>query len=186
MCSPLVGVRRPLRILEVGAGTGSVTDEILRRLQPGDSLTICELHAPFLDVLKQRIAGRPEYIQHSSQITFFEGPVQNLPEGEPYDAIICSLPFLNFDKALVKEILAKIKRLSGPASVMTYYEYCFLRRVSRRISPEKRRRRIQELDLMFRAIHRQCNADRHRVWLNILPINVYSVPLDNLELSLYE
>ena len=42
--------RKPMRILELGPGTGSVTLPILRELREGDTLTICEINPRFMKV----------------------------------------------------------------------------------------------------------------------------------------
>src|SRR5713226_8428066 len=55
LASELGKPRGPARILEVGPGTGSVTREILRQLQPGDQLDLVEVNERFVDLLRGRI-----------------------------------------------------------------------------------------------------------------------------------
>src|SRR5688572_28298204 len=50
---------RPLRILEVGAGTGPVTNELVARLETGDSLDCVELNPEFCVTLRKRFADAP-------------------------------------------------------------------------------------------------------------------------------
>src|SRR5271166_1810158 len=49
----------PARILEVGPGTGAVTDEILRALRPGDHFEIVEINADFVALLARRFEEEP-------------------------------------------------------------------------------------------------------------------------------
>ena len=51
--------RTPSRILEVGPGTGAVTDEILRVLRPGDRLDIVEINVEFVALLGRRFEQAP-------------------------------------------------------------------------------------------------------------------------------
>src|SRR5262249_9496833 len=53
LVSRLRGRRAPARILEVGPGTGAVTDEILRQLRPGDRLDLVEINADFVALLRR-------------------------------------------------------------------------------------------------------------------------------------
>src|SRR5262245_28734173 len=97
LTNPLREERGPQMILELGPGTGSVTVEILRDMIPGDCLTICEINPRFMEALKRRLATNEHFLLHKDNITFFSGPVQDLPEDGRYDVIVSSLPFLNFD-----------------------------------------------------------------------------------------
>lgn len=167
--------RPPLNILEVGAGTGAVTMRILDEMLEGDILVVCELNSRFMSKLKERLKEHPDYERLKGQIEFFEGPIQDLPEGRRFDAIVSALPFLNFNLSTVIEIFDKLERLSKPETVMTYYEYVGLRRLGKIVSPPQRKARIKELDRYFGLRHRASRIGRKRVWLNLLPINIYTL-----------
>lgn len=164
-------------VLELGPGTGSVTVEILKALGDSDSLTICEINPRFMRALKERLCDNPDFIRHSARISFFEGPVQELPENSRYDVIVCALPFLNFDVATVREIFQKIEGVSKPNAVLTYYEYIGIRSASLAVSLPKRKERIRELDIFFHSIAGAHPMERKKVWLNLLPIYVYTLTL---------
>ena len=167
--------RTPKRILELGPGTGSVTVQILDDMIPGDQLTICEINSRFMKALKDRIAPLPSFEKHKEHISFFEGPVQDMPEGAPFDVIVCAIPFLNFELETVQDIFHKLKALSYDETLMTYYEYIGLRKVGKAVSPPERRKRLQEIDSYFSDISKRIRLGRERVWLNLLPINIYTV-----------
>ena len=174
---PLKSSRPPKAILEVGAGTGSITKILLREMVPGDSLTLCELNPSFVRELQKRLEKNPYYQIHKSNIRFFQGPVQALPESTKYDVLVCSLPFLNFEVALVKDIFAKLHRITTEQSVMTYYEFIGLRWLGKRFSWPSRKRRLSELEDFFRneCLPRQTAAKQ--VWLNFLPISVFTLDM---------
>lgn len=179
MTNPLRTKREPMRILEVGAGSGSVTVEILRDMIPGDHLDIVEINPRFVTALRERLAKDENYHRLKDAISIFEGPIQDLPENHKFDVIVTSLPFLNFDISLVKDIFAKLQRLSTEETVMTYYEYIGLRHVGQVVSPPVRKRRLKELDSFFRKIHANDRIAHQRVWLNVLPIHIYTLRLAN-------
>ncbi|MFM1848977.1 MAG: hypothetical protein RL417_2451 [Pseudomonadota bacterium] len=165
------------RILEIGPGTGSVTVQILRDMLPEDRLMICEINPRFMATLKENLAANPDFLKHSDRIEFFEGPIQALPEHQDYDVVVCALPFLNFDLKTVKEIFAKLKTIAAPNAVMTYYQYIGLRSLSRTVSTPRTRQRMRELDTFFDSMYAKHLTCKKRVWLNLLPINIYTLDI---------
>ena len=61
LCSEIRRRRGPQRILEVGCGTGPVTEEILASMSSEDRLTICDLNESFLNFVKNRFATEPKF-----------------------------------------------------------------------------------------------------------------------------
>jgi phosphatidylethanolamine/phosphatidyl-N-methylethanolamine N-methyltransferase len=179
LVNPLREARSPQRILELGPGTGSVTVEILKDMIPGDKLTICEINPRFMDALKRRLEENSDFQERKEDVEFFCGPVQDLPEKGTYDVIVCALPFLNFEIETVREIFQKLHRMSTDETVMTYYEYIGLRRVSKVVSSPERKQRILEIDSFFKDKHARDKIGHERVWLNFLPINIYTLRLAN-------
>jgi len=178
LCAPLLDPDRPAaNILEVGAGTGSVTLPIINSLKAGDSFTICELEPSFMATLKQKITSSCEPLSSDIKVNYFEGPIQELPEDISYDYIICSLPFLNFPPKLTAEIFKKFQRLANPEARMTYYEYFALRAIGKYFPIRKRQERFFEIDRFFRELHSTNLNNRTNVWRNLLPIHVYSLDL---------
>ena len=173
MLRQISGPRKPMRILEVGAGTGAVTTRILEKMIDGDVLVICELNPRFMELLKEKLELDPNYQRHKARVEFFQGYVQDLSEEKPFDTLVCALPFLNFDLSTVKDIFSKFKRLSHEGTLMTYYEYIGLRKLGKVAAVP----RIEEIDGFFRALHAKQRLGLEKVWLNVLPINIYTVRL---------
>ena len=167
------GHRQPLKILELGPGTGTVTYRILENLSEGDELTVCEINPRFMSILRSNLVDKADYREHRKKITFYQCAAQELPETEKYDVIICSLPFLNFEMETVAEIFAKLRKLSHEETVMTYYEYIGLKKVGIMVSPPKRKARLSQIDRFFKSVFKQHLINREKIWANVLPINVY-------------
>lgn len=175
LASPIKNTSRPLNVLEVGAGTGSVTNAILNDLEKGDTLVICEINPKFMSILQSKMEENPLFQEKSESISFFNGPIQELKEDKKFDVIICSLPFLNFDVKTVKEIFNKLKRVSTNKTVMTYYEYIGLRDISKLISLKQRKQRMSEIDSFMKEHHKTNKIGHEKIWLNFLPINIYKM-----------
>lgn len=174
LAAAMVGSRKPMNILEVGPGTGPVTNVILDRMIPGDHATICEINPRFMEALKERISKHPRFAQFEDSITFFLGPVQDLPEDKKYDAIVCAIPFLNLDAPTVQEIFEKLLRLSGPETVMSYFEYIGLRKLGKLFGDSER---VQEVENVIKKDYMPRRIDLNKVWLNVLPINIYTLSM---------
>jgi len=91
-------------IVELGAGTGTVTAEIARRLRPETRLLAIELDGDFCATLQRRFADRPN-------VEIIEADVAKLGELlaergiEQVDCIISGLPLFYFDEATRQEVL---------------------------------------------------------------------------------
>jgi phosphatidylethanolamine/phosphatidyl-N-methylethanolamine N-methyltransferase len=167
--------RSPKNILELGPGTGSVTLPIIRELQEGDRLTICEINPRFMKALKEKLEGCPYYQRHRDRVFFFEGAAQDLPEGTIYDIIVCALPFVNFDLETVEAIFSKLRKISTAETLMTYYEYMGMRKLNEKISSREQRDRVAKVNGFMKESGTLSHLHRERVWLNLLPINIYTV-----------
>lgn len=164
---------KALKILELGPGTGSVTLRILEEMREGDELTVCEINPRFMALLKDRLKNNRNFIRHRAHIMFHQCPAQELPESDVFDVIICALPFLNFELRTVKDIFAKLRRISSDDTIMTYYEYIGLRRFGLLLSPTRRKVRMRQLGRFFEGVFEHHLCERHKIWANMLPINVY-------------
>lgn len=167
--------RSPKNILELGPGTGSVTLPIIRELKEGDQLTICEINPRFMKALKEKLEDCPYYQRHRNQVVFFEGAAQDLPENTIYDIIVCALPFVNFDLATVEAIFGKLRKISTAETLMTYYEYMGMRKLNEKISSREQRDRVAKVNGFMKDSGTLSHLHRERVWLNLLPINIYTV-----------
>ena len=177
LTKPMKIKREPKNIIELGPGTGAVTTHILSNMILGDSLTICEINERFMNILKNKLKNNPDFIKHKANIHFFLGPMQELPENNKYDLIVCALPFLNFPLDLVREMFEKLKRLSAAESVLTYYEYIGIRSIRKNVGTRPSKHKFKELDHFFKSIYSAHQMKRKRVWLNFTPINIYTIKL---------
>jgi phospholipid N-methyltransferase len=167
--------RQPMRVLELGPGTGSVTIPLIREMRDGDHLTICEINPRFMKALKETLEREEAFRARRHQVDFFEGAAQDIPVTDPYNVIVCALPFVNFDLDTVKDIFAKLRLVSTPETLMTYYEYIGARRINQTIGAQSRKERMRDVNGFLRESKSIRNIDKTQVWLNVFPINIYTI-----------
>jgi phosphatidylethanolamine/phosphatidyl-N-methylethanolamine N-methyltransferase len=155
--------RGPIRVLEVGAGTGAVTAEIMRHLEPSDRLDIVEINGQFIDVLRRRFAAEPLFQAHDEQTCLIHAPLQEVIGEHVYDFMISGLPLNNFPISLVRDIFHSYQRLLKPGGLLSYFEYLAIRGLkSAFVSPSERRR----LRVLSRFLQRRIRAWQvHEQWI---------------------
>jgi phospholipid N-methyltransferase len=126
-------------VVELGAGTGSQTGQILERLGPAARLVALEIDPALADLLAAR------YDDPRLQVVC--GSAEQLADhlaGERADVVVCALPFTSLEQGLRRRILDQLPRAlaaTGTAVVIQYsplIESELRRRfgtVRRRISP---------------------------------------------------
>jgi phospholipid N-methyltransferase len=169
LASPLAGPRPPCCILEVGPGTGSVTREILRRLQPGDRLDCVELNEHFVERLNLCLRHDPRFVPYQSQVHVLHSPVEEMPGEALYDHIISGLPLNNFPVDLVQEIFDAYSRLLKPGGVLSYFEYVLIRHLKTPFSGRKERRRLFRVGRLVGGYIEAFQVRRQQVLMNVPP-----------------
>jgi phospholipid N-methyltransferase len=126
-------------VVELGAGTGSQTGEILARMRPGARLVALEIDPRLATLLEERFDDpRLQVVCDSA-----ENLRDHLGE-ERADVLVCALPFTSLEPRLRRRILEVLPAALAPAGAALVIQYSpliqsELRRlfadVRRRISP---------------------------------------------------
>ncbi len=123
----LAGERRrsrgPLSVLEVGAGTGSVTRTLAGLIGPRDHLDVVELNPKFVDLLNRALVTDPALSAASGNIRIVPGSITRLELSRRYDVIVSCLPFANFEPGEVREIMDRYLSLLVPGGHLSYFRY---------------------------------------------------------------
>lgn len=109
-----IDFNKDLNILELGAGNGNITNEILKRMSPGSTLHSYEIHPPFAKAL-QKIKD--------NRLVIKDECVSNIVnyEQESFDIVISSLPLAILSKKFKSRIYDDIKsRLKSPGMFIQY------------------------------------------------------------------
>jgi phospholipid N-methyltransferase len=116
-------------VVELGAGTGVQTEEILARLKPGARLVSMEIDARLAGLLTERYDDpRLEVVCDSA-----ENLAEHL-DGATADVLVCALPFTSLPPTLRRRILDMLPLAVGPRGVAVVIQYSPL------IEPELRKR----------------------------------------------
>jgi phospholipid N-methyltransferase len=174
---PLIDRDRPARILEVGAGTGAVTREIVKHIREGDLLDVVELNERFVEVLKYRFAHEPSWKRVADQSRVLHMEVQKLKPDELYDFLICGVPFNNFSIGLTREIFRHFTKLLKPGGTLTFFEYKWIRRFKGIVANSSERKRLMGVGhVLSRYLERyefRCNT----AWVNFPPAMAHHLRL---------
>lgn len=106
----------PLRILEVGSGTGVCTREITSHLSGKKySLDAIEINTTFAQSLKDEYRENPYVTIHQTDITKWQPTKQ-------YDVIVSTLPFNLLPPEVTTKIIESYKRWIVPGGRLSYVE----------------------------------------------------------------
>lgn len=164
--------RRPARILEVGPGTGAVTNQIVKALQPDDVFDAVEINEQFVKILQQRFDHEKLFRPHTDQINLIQGSVEELLGNHVYDFIISGLPLNNFACDHIRRIFQTFHRLLKPTGSLSYYEYTFVRQLKVPFVKRQERRRLLKVGRVLKRYIRNYEFQRERILINVPPATV--------------
>lgn len=162
MAAPIRRSERPLEVLEVGAGTGPLTEVIMERLGPHDRLDLVEINPAFAAHLRRTFAGRAG----GPQVEVHEQDVELLDPERRFDVIVSSLPLLNMPPEKVERVFALYMARLRPQGQLVYYDY-WAKELRTLVTPARHERdrmeRVLEVTRRFR--------DRHEVRKKLVLLN---------------
>lgn len=180
ICEPFRRSKKPVAVLEVGAGTGSVTRHIGTLLGNKDKFDICEISSELADILDRDILSNPPFAKGVAEgrVRLLRVPAQKIPYEKQYDFIICGLPLTSFQLADVQEVFAFVRRALKPHGVLSYYEYAGFRRTSRALSVGRRRDRIREVHAYLTRNIKEHQFAMKTVFQNLPPAHARHLRFD--------
>ncbi len=169
MVAPLSAMPGKRSILEVGPGTGPFTEVILDALRAGDRLDICEFNDGFCDHLERGMLSRHREARRPGDIRLLRGDVLAVPLEPSYDAIVCGLPFTNFQTPVVHAIFGRMLSSLRPGGRMTFFRYYLVRGAQAPFIGTRGRARLRALAHLEAAIGREHALHTEVVLANVPP-----------------
>ncbi len=106
-------------VVELGAGTGSYTEEILKRLRPDARLLAFEIDPDLVTTLSERIKDpRVQVINDSA-----ENLEDYLDGANVVDVIVSAIPFTSLPESVKRDIFEQVTRALAPEGVMVVIQY---------------------------------------------------------------
>lgn len=105
-------------VVELGAGTGVYTEEVLKRLDGEARLLAFEIDPELVSTLSGRLDDpRLQIINGSAE------SVEEHLDGEKADVIVSGIPFTSLPSTVKKNIFEEITRILAPQGVMVAIQY---------------------------------------------------------------
>ncbi|MET0764035.1 MAG: methyltransferase domain-containing protein [Blastococcus sp.] len=105
-------------VVELGAGTGVQTGEVLARMGPDARLLALEIDPRLADLLRQRFDDpRLQVVGDSAE------HLEAHLAGERADVLVCALPFTSLEPDLRRRILDELPRALAPRGVALVIQY---------------------------------------------------------------
>lgn len=147
---------RPLRILELGPGTGTLTKAIIAALRPQDSLELVEINPHFCRMLRRKFKNDGIRVHYEDVLEF--------EPGIRYDYVFSSIPYESIPEDISEQIWRKKLALCAPDGMISYYKYLNINRF--RCKYEKK-------------MVKQFCVDKKLVFLNLPPAQLFTLKLQN-------
>ena len=167
VAAPLAAYPAPRAVLEVGAGTGALTQSLLERLGPGDRLDLCEINPRFVRLLRDEFARVT-----APTVRIFGADVEALPDDERYDVIVSSLPWMNFDPDKVQRILERFDAGLRAGGAIIYIDY-WANAVRTLVGSSRERQRLRRVIEVTHAFQRRYSYQRRVIPWNVPPACVH-------------
>jgi phospholipid N-methyltransferase len=108
---------RPLRVVELGPGEGSVTRELLQKLHPRSSLTAFEINRAFVDRLSRLSDHRLRVVGEGAE------RLTDHIAADSVDYVVSSLPLSMIPQPVKEEIIRQSRLVLAPGGQFLQYQY---------------------------------------------------------------
>jgi phosphatidylethanolamine/phosphatidyl-N-methylethanolamine N-methyltransferase len=149
-------------ILEVGAGTGAVTKQLMEKIKRGAVVDVVELDESFCRHLTKRFASYDNVHIHHIPIEQWKPPYK-------YDAIISGLPLNSFSPKEVKAFLKTFKALAKDQTTVHYFEYIGIAKIKKRFLAGSEKKNFEKVLAIKEKFFQSYGFDKDTVILNLPP-----------------
>lgn len=103
-------------ILEIGAGTGVFTFELIKRGWTSDRLFICEYDQDFCYSLDKKFPGYPVFCEDACKANTFLKP-------NSIDCVVSGLPLRNFSETFKQDLVTSLRQVATPEATLIQFTY---------------------------------------------------------------
>jgi len=146
---------------------------IAKRMIPGDTLDAVEINSAFAQAMRDLVASDPVFDATRDRIRVIEADLLTLPQSGDYDAIICGLPFNNFDPELVRKLFDAMEGLLKPGGRLSYFEYWAIRTLKSPFVGSHMRQRLKGIGNLTGEIRKRMGASTRLILANFPPALIH-------------
>jgi len=168
-------------ILEIGAGTGPITEQLVSHLRAGDIFYIVEAEASFAEILRKKLTLWRE-LHPKAQILLFEGTLEAFERSisskvltKGFTHIISTLPFNSLPFSVVEHCISFVERFTRKGGVWSWIEYPFLGMIKETFSFGDSYCRIKSVRGFMKDVSARHGATSTCVYLNVPPVTIYRI-----------
>lgn len=159
--------------LELGCGTGNVTETLVRDvLSSEDHLDAIELSPELAAIAQERLAQYPNVTVHCCSALDWHPDVK-------YASVFSTLPFNAFSVDLVNSILDHTRSFMEEEATFSYVEYALFGKVKRNFLFGESYKKFEMMYSYLESVRSKYLYDSHVVYRNLPPLHVYHLRFDN-------
>ena len=151
--------------LEVGPGTGSFTEEIIKKMSAKDHLDVVEIDPTFCEILRKKFAN-------SSNVQIHCQSIEDWHPDYHYDAIISGLPLNVFTPDMVQRFIDTFKKLARAGGTVSYFEYAWLPKIKINTLSGDEKKRFQRVLDIKNEFYKNFGTHSEPVYRNFPPAKV--------------
>lgn len=164
--------KKPLNILEVGGGTGAMTEVIIANLRDVDHLDVIEIGQDFCQMLHEKYDKYPNVSIHCLSILDWH-------PSYTYDFIISTLPFNSFDYELMNNSITHMTSLVTSGGILSYVAFVGIAQLKepflwgkKRVEHKMKMKRLKQWRSRYQIA-------KKIIIKNMPPINIYHLCIVN-------
>ncbi|MCK5632352.1 methyltransferase domain-containing protein [bacterium] len=158
--------KKPVKILEIGAGTGPATAKIIEKMGFNDQLDVIEINSELCALLKEKFGKHKNVTIHCLSVLDWNPDYK-------YDFIVSAIPHNAFGVKFVNAVLGKYQELIKSNGILSYIEYLGLANLKKIFLMGSKKEIFLQTNKAMSSFRNRFEVDSEVVALNIPPTHVY-------------
>ncbi|MFC1841614.1 class I SAM-dependent methyltransferase [Candidatus Dependentiae bacterium] len=167
----IVAKDQPIKVLEIGAGTGVFTEQVLEKLRKEDIFDVIEIDVSLCEVLREKCKDYKNVHVHCISVLDWDPPYK-------YDFIISGLPFNSFGSDFVFSVLDRYTKIIKKNGILSYFEYLWAYPIKKFFLKGTDKIDYMKSKCLLSDFRRKFEFDRDFIFPNIPPAYTYHLRIE--------